>query len=410
MSDSFEDMRRKELEVQEKQLFAQRVTAAASVANAVAAHKQAAAVEDMREQMAVNAAREAEHQREMAAQQRQMAEEQRLTNFRNTVLTTLPLLKSEEEKTQFLTEQLLPKLKENSDVKIYGPFELICLWFTAESQRVTTYLKNEAGLDLNEFLSNGDKVTSMVGECLAELEQRKKQAQELEKTQASLRDAEKRLGIKDFLKMAVWAFLFFIVFGMIWGGILEAMKLEEPQSGEIANMICLIALFPSILCGAVTHFLRKKGKIKSLKGKILVLTPKDDGSKLANEFAELRKETELQKEKWEGYKPKIIEYIISKFKDYINCDARSWLVESVVTPQLEPSLREVQSFLPPSSRLPAKHFAEFFISESDVRECTENQLNIRKQLELAIEPFYKNKTVVLLLERVRPDLAPKPSD
>ena len=174
MSDSYEEMRQKELEVQKKQLFAQRVTAAASVASAVAAHQQAATVEQMRQQMEVNAAREAAHQMEMAAQQRQMAEEQRLANFRNTVLTTLPLLKSEEEKTQYLTEQLLPKLNEEVDIKIYGPFELICFWFTSESQKVTTYLKNEAGLDLDKFLTDGNDLMARLEVFVNETEIRKK--------------------------------------------------------------------------------------------------------------------------------------------------------------------------------------------------------------------------------------------
>jgi hypothetical protein len=52
-------------------------------------------------------------------------------------------------------------------------------------------------------------------------------------------------------------------------------------------------------------------------------------------------------------------------------------------------------------QFPTKHFSEFFFSESNVGECEENQLNIKKQLELAIKPFYEKKTVVLLSQRVR---------
>jgi hypothetical protein len=407
MSDSYEDMRRKELEVQEKQLFAQRVTAAASVASAVAAHQQAANVEQMRRQMEVNAAREAAHQMEMAAQQRQMAEEQRLANFRNTVLTTLPLLKSEEEKTQYLTEQLLPKLNEKLDIKIYGPFELICFWFTSESQKVTICLKNEAGLDLDRFLTDGNNLMARLEAFVAETENRKKQAQELEKTQASLHESIKGFRAEDFQKIGVWALIFYLPIAVIGGAISEVvLKPDQSQIGEFDKIIWLIAPLPSVAFGAVTHFLRKKGKIRALKAKILTLTPKDDGSGLKKENEQLQKETELQKQQWETYKPKIVEFTINKFKDYINCDARALLLERVVTPQLESSLQEVQSFLPPSSRLPASHFAQFFFSESDVRKCEENQLNIKKNLELAIEPFYKNKTVVLLLARVRPDLVP----
>ena len=75
------------------------------------------------------------------------------------------------------------------------------------------------------------------------------------------------------------------------------------------------------------------------------------------------------------------------------------------TTRIQPARSAV--FLPPSSRLPASHFAQSFFSDSDIRQCEENQLNIKKQLELAFEPSYKNKTIVLLSGRVRPDHVPE---
>ena len=110
MSDSFEQLRRKEVELQAKQLTAQRIIAAAAVANAAATAHQAATIRSMQQDLNDAARATAKHQRDMAEQQRLMAEEQRLSNFRNTILTTLPLLK-EEEKAQYLTEQLLPRIK-----------------------------------------------------------------------------------------------------------------------------------------------------------------------------------------------------------------------------------------------------------------------------------------------------------
>ena len=222
-----------------------------------------------------------------------------------------------------------------------------------------------------------------------------------------MRESEKRFGIKDFFKIGLWAVLFFVGFGIAAGMIEAALNQDQSAKSDNDDTIAGVSLLASLLCGTVTHFLRKKGKIRALKTKILTLTPKDDGSGLKKENEQLQKETELQKQQWETYKPKIVEFTINKFKDYINCDARALLLERVVTPQLESSLQVVQSFLPPSSRLPASHFAQFFFSESDVRKCEENQLNIKKNLELAFEPFYKNKTIVLLLKRVRPDLVPE---
>ena len=123
-----EERRQEEVALQKKQLFAQRVAAAAAVASAVNIAQTAEAVEKMRREASAAAEATARHQRlleiqqlEMAARQEQMAEEQRITNFRQTVLTTLPLLK-EEEKAPYLIEQLLPLVEkryenEKSDLR-----------------------------------------------------------------------------------------------------------------------------------------------------------------------------------------------------------------------------------------------------------------------------------------------------
>ena len=119
-----EDQRLEAEKLQKKQLFAQRVAAAASVASAVSAAQTAAEVERMRREASVAAETTALHQRvveiqqaEMAARQEQMAEEQRTTNFRQTILTTLPLLK-DGEKSQYLIEQLLPGVEKRYENEV----------------------------------------------------------------------------------------------------------------------------------------------------------------------------------------------------------------------------------------------------------------------------------------------------
>src|SRR5690606_33374164 len=86
------------------------------VTSAVNTAQTAETVERMRIEAQAAAEATARHQREVEAQQREitmlqerMAEEQRTTNFRQTVLATVPLLK-EEERPQYLIEQLLPLL------------------------------------------------------------------------------------------------------------------------------------------------------------------------------------------------------------------------------------------------------------------------------------------------------------
>lgn len=129
MSEHLEQQKREEQrleaeKLQKKQLFAQRVAAAASVAAAVGAAQTTAEVERMRREASAAAEATARHQRmveiqqvEMAERQEQMAEDQRLTNFRQTILTTLPLLK-DGEKSQYLIEQLMPAVNKRHEFEI----------------------------------------------------------------------------------------------------------------------------------------------------------------------------------------------------------------------------------------------------------------------------------------------------
>lgn len=118
MNESVEKQRQEELALQKKQLFAQRVTAAASVATALKTAQTAETVERMRreagaaaEATALHQLRLEVHQAEMAVRQEQLAEEQRTTNLRHTLLATVPLLK-EDERVCYLTEQLLPVVEK----------------------------------------------------------------------------------------------------------------------------------------------------------------------------------------------------------------------------------------------------------------------------------------------------------
>ena len=175
MKDDFEELRRREAEIQEKQLTAQRVTAAASVVNALATADQAATlakmgrafqdaaeatakhqrevaeataehqreIADQQSEMAEHQREIAEHQREMADLQCSMAENQSVTNFRNTILTTLPLLK-EEDKAQYFAEQLLPRVKNSAQARINLKFLVLSeiLQFPGLSEFALTFARN----------------------------------------------------------------------------------------------------------------------------------------------------------------------------------------------------------------------------------------------------------------------------
>ena len=74
-------LNQEQIELQKKQLFAQRVTAGAAVASSAALVIQAASVEKMRAHMEAADARTAEHQQLLARQQQEMLENQRITNL-----------------------------------------------------------------------------------------------------------------------------------------------------------------------------------------------------------------------------------------------------------------------------------------------------------------------------------------
>ena len=191
MSEYLEQQKREEQQLeaeklQKKQLSAQRVAAAASVATAVSAAQTAAEVEKMRREASAAAEATARHQRmveiqqaEMVVRQEQMAEEQRATNFRQTILTTLPLLK-DGEKSQYLIEQLLPGVEKRyeSEVgdKVFGDI-LKVFKFPDFAQN---YFATEP--DLKKFMIEGKNPKQKLNEATAAYE---KASKELEKAKGS---------------------------------------------------------------------------------------------------------------------------------------------------------------------------------------------------------------------------------
>jgi len=132
----------------------EKITAAAAVATAVAATKTAVEttkarqeMENMNRAMQIAADR---HERIQLA----MASEQVENNFRNTVLATLPLLKTKKDKVQFLTEQFVPKLQNTEEAFIFSPVQWVKL-SDKKNNTIATFLEGDAGKEVKKFLSNG---------------------------------------------------------------------------------------------------------------------------------------------------------------------------------------------------------------------------------------------------------------
>ena len=391
--DKLEEIRQKELEVQKKQLFAQRVTAAASVASAVAAHKQAAATKEIQQQMAADAERNKLHQMLMAVQQKQMADDQRLTNFRTTVLATLPLLKDAEEKKQYLTEQLLPKLKDEIDVPKISPIAVISLAADRWSNDGTLkkILENEEGQDLETFLSTGKDLLERTGKWMEECSVREKQVSEFREAEAKLGRLQKRFGFLDAVKIGLWTLLLMFIFGIISAGLTDnGTSQQELTNSDDFNA----ALFcGSTAFGALLHFCLKRRKIKKLKAKVKLLTPPDD-LQLKKEREEIVKKFKSQDEKWEVFKPRIVNIIMKYNKDFITGDPHSVLLE-IITVFLKSRVNELQSFLPPNSRLSESHYAQYFIDEADARNFRDGLTTIENDLKNLLLPFYREQTIAL---------------
>jgi hypothetical protein len=376
--DKIEELRQKELEVQKKQLFAQRVTAAASVANAVAAHKQAAATKEIQQQMAADAERNKLHQMLMAVQHEKMAEEQRLTNFRNIILTTLPLLKDEEEKKQYLTEQLLPKLKEEVAVPHLTPISVMS--GIAGNTILESYLAYEAGQELKDFLSAGKKLNERTIEWNEKSKIQEKKSNELKEAQTKLSKIDKPFESSD-----VMAILGFLVLGRLVLWCLDSSATEQTEELFGGGLVVLI----------VAYFWQKRRRIKTLKAKIKSLGSLDD-LPLKRERAELDEKSKFQTQNTDFIRSQIIGYLIGTqvFREIITGDPRSELLK-IVTMFLEPCIVDLQSFLPPSSRLPASHFAQYFISDADVENFRKGQSTIENDLKSSLVLDYQNQTIIL---------------
>ncbi len=185
---------------------AEKITAAAAVASAAAQTKIAVeAAKTRREMEEMHAAMEVAAERQERIQLG-MAAEQMETNFRNTVLAALPLLKTEEDRTQFLTEQFVPKLKNTEDEIVLFPLESLIL-SVEKNKTIYDYLESESGKELRVFLAEGKQLADRQATYA-------NQKEELEETQETLRRQESNFfGVTGFVKIGfLWAVLFLTIF------------------------------------------------------------------------------------------------------------------------------------------------------------------------------------------------------
>jgi len=379
---SFEELRRKEVELQQKQLTAQRVLAVASVANAAMAAQQARTLRAMQSEMNEAAEATAEHQREMAEQQRQMAEEQRLANFRITVLNTLPLLK-EEEKAQYLTEQLLPRILESEDAK---EAQLIC-----ESFSLSEILEHSG---LVEFSLNYSKTNVALKEWFAirkPLMEGDKKLRTIEAEYAEKKASLEDVGRHTFREQAYHAsisagslvFCNFLIISLLIFMISEFSDLDG-----FAYFICIISIiFVTVIPFALIDLAIKSAEKPRRKRHFelqaeervkFYIYIREQIEKLKNDLEAIR----LRIESFADYKHKLREHnelwavVVAGFVDgyLVSAEGKAFMGEQGTDKMLHTIsnpwrelVAEEQAFLPPSARLPfVEHWLPLLINEDEV--------------------------------------------
>ena len=343
----------------------EKIAAAAAVASVAAQAKIAAEaaktrrkMEEMHEAMVVAAERQERIQLAMASEQAE-------NNFRNTVLATLPLLKTEKDRVQFLTEQFVPKLKNTEDNIVLFPLQWVVL-SAKKNNTLENYLESKAAESLKKFLLEGKDLSAGRREWSERVD-------EFNDTQEKLDKMQNPLDVLGSIKAILWGYLFFVI-------------LRCFVTWEWLSLVAFLG-------GLVFQVALNSSKKKKLESKIKIL----DSARTKEEEQSLRKETELRDSKWKTFKSQIVKHLTEEYKPIITADARAIILESV-TLRLKEGVRDFQSFLPPSVRLPTSHYAGFLFTDEDVEKYKMEQNNIASLLEEEFEPDYENETVVWVVD------------
>jgi hypothetical protein len=381
--------------------LSEKITAAATVATALAAAKTAEeAAKSRREMENMNAAMKSSAAKQEAIQLA-MAAEQAESNFHNTVLATLPLLKGEDERVQFLTERLLPKLKEKIDTtELIERLTPIGVMSMGAIPILKNYMQNVAGQDLKDFFSVGKDLMERSEEWVEKCKEREKQIDDLNEAKQKLT----RFTIMGIIKVYLWFMLFFILIpvGFYFIGLLPANPQDDEDTAaqQQEDDFYRNAVIVSLVLGVIIHLGLKWLKIKKIRAKLKSLPAPDNDPALSRDKEELRIKMALQDEKWEVYKPQIVAHFleIQSFKNLITGDPHTELLK-YATKVLEPTANDLESFLPPSSRLSARHYAQKLIDETNVQNFRDGQSTVEADLKTLLTPIYEKQMVFVRNEK-----------
>ncbi|MGO8764432.1 MAG: hypothetical protein ACLQSR_04760 [Limisphaerales bacterium] len=152
-----------------------------------------------------------------------------------------------------------------------------------------------------------------------------------------------------------------------------------------------------VLLGGV-YFLTRREKVR-LKAALKALNTNASYLELTEKKRKSDDEIELENQKWETFKPQIAKFLREKgeFRELTDplqgtSNIRT-LISACVELQIKDSIQDIQTFLPPTLRLPVSHYVRFLFTEDDVQYFQKEQKIVGRTLEEELTADYDNKTV-----------------
>ena len=289
------------MEDQRHSPLSEKIAAAASVATAIATVKTAAETAKARQEMeAVNRTIQSAAEKQERIQ-RAMAFDQIENNFRNTILATLPLLKDEEDKKQFLTEQFLPKLREAIGELVITPLEIISL-MDEEHNTIETYIESEAGQELKAFLSNGNDLITRNKELqiwIKQLEAKVKDAESADESlQYTIQHPIRSMGPIKTSFLAIFL------------GLFTCLITDKDAMKVVTNDLLIPLLSMCLLISILIRFIFYRLKIDRLRAKSVSPLTNDLVSTLKEKSDKLNNEARLHDAKLDAFKTQIVIHLI----------------------------------------------------------------------------------------------------
>ena len=195
------------------------------------------------------------------------------------------------------------------------------------------------------------------------------------------------MGPSDLIKMCLWGILFLVLWYMTSAYKIFGLSQEDADSdGVILFAGGSFSLMFGMMVQAFLWRIKNpptKAELKSLNANYREMT---------GEKQKLEKKIEWENKKWEIFKPDILKFLAKECELPAISEPLPF-IRACVELQIKDTVQDMQSFLPPSLRLSASHYAQFFVANEDMQKFTEEQKTIATILEQKLVPDYEHETI-----------------